>query len=204
MSSRTVVGQAFLGLGAGLLFSNSQAAFIIDNETGLVSPDKIVIDFGTNLVPNGTTIDTQLAGVTFGPTYVYNKTGPDYPALTDGYLENANQLNEPGSILFSSDVTAANFSWRTERITQTTFSAYNDGFFVESFSAGTNVSLQHGRYFGFENIVFDEIRLTIAHGTKKQFTLDNLEYVSAIPVPAAVWLFGSGLLVLLGIARSKR
>lgn len=28
--------------------------------------------------------------------------------------------------------------------------------------------------------------------------------VSAVPVPAAVWLFGSGLLGLLGVARSKR
>jgi len=28
--------------------------------------------------------------------------------------------------------------------------------------------------------------------------------VSAVPVPAAVWLFGSGLMGLLGLARRKR
>ncbi len=28
--------------------------------------------------------------------------------------------------------------------------------------------------------------------------------VSAVPVPAAVWLFGSGLIGLLGLARRKR
>ncbi|MCP4042838.1 MAG: VPLPA-CTERM sorting domain-containing protein, partial [Gammaproteobacteria bacterium] len=28
--------------------------------------------------------------------------------------------------------------------------------------------------------------------------------VSAVPVPAAVWLFGSGLIGLLGVARRKR
>ena len=34
------------------------------------------------------------------------------------------------------------------------------------------------------------------------FSMDNL-VVSAVPVPAAVWLFGSGLLGLVGVARRK-
>jgi YVTN family beta-propeller protein len=34
--------------------------------------------------------------------------------------------------------------------------------------------------------------------------LHGLAYVSAVPVPAAVWLFSSGLLGLLGVARSRR
>lgn len=34
--------------------------------------------------------------------------------------------------------------------------------------------------------------------------LDLTTYVSAVPVPAAVWLFGSGLLGLLGLAKRKR
>ena len=32
----------------------------------------------------------------------------------------------------------------------------------------------------------------------------NLAPVSTVPVPAAVWLFGSGLLGLVGIARRKK
>jgi hypothetical protein len=32
----------------------------------------------------------------------------------------------------------------------------------------------------------------------------NLQGVSAVPVPAAVWLFGSSLLGLVGIARRKK
>lgn len=35
------------------------------------------------------------------------------------------------------------------------------------------------------------------------FVLDNLTF-TPVPVPAAMWLFGSGLLVLLSIARQKR
>jgi len=34
--------------------------------------------------------------------------------------------------------------------------------------------------------------------------LHGLVYVSAVPIPAAVWLFGSGLFGLLGIARSRK
>lgn len=39
--------------------------------------------------------------------------------------------------------------------------------------------------------------------TPAYFAMDNLTTVSAVPVPAAVWLFGSGLLGLVGIARRK-
>ena len=190
-------------LATGFVAADLHAASIIDRSTGLTSADKIVIDFGVNQFPVGTLIVRQFDGVTFGSSYAYNNTTDIYDALADGYLENANSADEPGSILFSTDVTAANFSWRTLRNTQTTFSAYNDNVLVETFHAPTNVSLTGGRYFGFENIVFDEIRLSIAHSSNNGFTLDNLEYVSAIPLPAAVWLFGSGLLGLIGLARRK-
>lgn len=33
---------------------------------------------------------------------------------------------------------------------------------------------------------------------------DNLEFAPAVPVPAAVWLFGSGLLGLVGVARRRK
>jgi len=180
---------------------------INDQNTGLDSPD-IVIDFGDNLfsVPPDpvTIIDNQFlgSGVSFGPTYTYNDTDTSYSALTQGYLENSNASNEPGSIFFSVDVTAAAFSWRTSNTT-TTFEAFYKGSLVEKFTPDTNMSLSGGRYYGFENILFDEIHLSITD-SNKAFTLDNLQYISAVPVPAAVWLFGSGLLGLVGVARRKR
>ena len=39
--------------------------------------------------------------------------------------------------------------------------------------------------------------------TVKNFKSDGLASVAAVPVPAAVWLFGSGLLGLVGLARRK-
>ena len=52
--------------------------------------------------------------------------------------------------------------------------------------------------FGFANEAFD-------WGPSGVF-YDNLNFaeVSAVPVPAAVWLFGSGLLGLVGVARRKK
>ena len=39
--------------------------------------------------------------------------------------------------------------------------------------------------------------------TPAYFAIDNLTAVSAVPVPAAVWLFGSGLLGLVAVARRR-
>lgn len=41
-------------------------------------------------------------------------------------------------------------------------------------------------------------------GTGTQFAMDNFTYNATIPIPAAVWLFGSGLLGLIGIAKRKK
>ena len=204
MSIKSISRALTITVCAGLLSVNTHAAAIKDSNSGLLSPD-IVIDFGNNLYAAGTTIDNQFlsSGVTFGPTFLYNDINTSYVPLTQGYLENINISSQPGSILFSLDVTAADFSWRTLKNTTTTFSAFNNNVLVEEFTDDTNTSETSGRFFGFKDILFDEIRFSIGH-TQRGFTLDNLEYVSAIPVPAAVWLFGSGLLALIGFARRKR
>jgi len=201
MSIESITRTLIIGVCAGLYSANINAATIIDQNSGLASPDKIVIDFGDNLFDVGTMIDNQFDGVTFGSSYVYNNTTETYDALTHGYLENSNSTTQPGSIFFTADVSAVNFSWRAR--TATIFSAWNNDVKVEEFVADTNMSLSGGRYYGFQDIVFDEIRLSIQHPSKS-FTLDNLEYVSAIPVPAALWLFGSGLLGLIGLARRQK
>lgn len=43
----------------------------------------------------------------------------------------------------------------------------------------------------------------ILDGSTDQFYIEGLN-VTQVPVPAAVWLFGSGLLGLIGIARRKK
>ena len=46
--------------------------------------------------------------------------------------------------------------------------------------------------------VFTNLPIQTAH-----FTVDSLS-TSVIPVPTAIWLFGSGLICLIGIARKKK
>lgn len=62
----------------------------------------------------------------------------------------------------------------------------------------------------WENITAFTIRSTIiplpgavAVGSLKEIEVDNIT-VEAVPIPPAVWLFGSGLLGVIGIARRKR
>ena len=56
--------------------------------------------------------------------------------------------------------------------------------------------------FGTDQIVIDIANLELDVGS---FAIINLEVAhTVVPVPAAVWLFGSGLLGLVGVARRKR
>lgn len=56
----------------------------------------------------------------------------------------------------------------------------------ETFSFGTE----------FRNLAYVELNTVI-------FSMDNLE-INAVPIPAAAWLFSSGVIALLGIARRKK
>ncbi|MDH3888894.1 MAG: VPLPA-CTERM sorting domain-containing protein [Gammaproteobacteria bacterium] len=86
----------------------------------------------------------------------------------------------------------------------------------EAFSSNdsTNLPAEWNRYFVDLEISADMIgdNLTFGFGaTAANYNgsgifYDNLEFaeVSAVPVPAAVWLFGSGLLGLVGVARRRK
>ena len=64
----------------------------------------------------------------------------------------------------------------------------------------SNVAGQFDEY-NFNNISGSQI-LIWADGNSDSFRIDRFE-VSAVPVPAAVWLFASGLLALTGLARRQ-
>ena len=72
-----------------------------------------------------------------------------------------------------------------------------DSILMSTTISGLNVS--DNDYFYLRWTTDDDAGL----GARDEFGLDNIS-VSAIPVPAAVWLFGSGLIGLIGIARRKK
>ncbi len=200
-----LVGVALIGCGAFLIAPTSASATIInDSATGLTTPDTL-IDFGDGLFGSTTLITTQFAGdgVLFGPNYVYSDNGDLLPALTEGYLSAVSAIVQPGPISFTSDVSAAVFSFRTQSGT-TTFVARLDGAVVESFAGATDTRIATGRFYGFEGIVFDEISFSIG-ATSKGFTLDNLQFtVADVPEPTTLALFAFGLAGLGFMTRRRR
>lgn len=63
-------------------------------------------------------------------------------------------------------------------------------------------------FFGFnitDGLMADHVVFSISASSGfETIGMDNIAFVSAVPVPAAVWLFGSGLLGLIGISRRKK
>lgn len=81
--------------------------------------------------------------------------------------------------------------------------------------SGGQVGSDWGGFFGAGYLEVWSIRLlsTNSSGLQSGFNVDTIygtaggdfaQYTNPIPVPAAVWLFGSGLLGLVGIARRKK
>jgi hypothetical protein len=120
---------------------------------------------------------------------------------------------------FFLDTETATFSFSTPisafAIDINTF-ASADGAYTASLDIGDTVTSifevfpnsSTGQFIGFvSNVAFTGV--TIASSQGFTYTLDTLVYGDAssvvhAPVPAAVWLFGSGLLGLIGMARRKK
>ena len=108
---------------------------------------------------------------------------------------------DPFSISFNDVATDAAFAFASNP-GNTTFQALLDGSIVESFIASTDLT-SSSNYFGFTGILFDEIH--IIPGGSGGAIYDDIQFnVASVPVPAAAWLFSSGLLGLIGISRRKK
>jgi hypothetical protein len=196
----------FILISLALIFSGaSHAVTVADAATGLTSPE-FLVDFGTGLYPGNTVISNQFSSsnVTFGGGTRYFTSGATTPALTAGYLAGNLAQGNPFDILFSIDVTDALFSFRTNT-GSSSFTAYLDGVAQSTFSAATNAGASTGKFYGFTGILFDRIMVS-AGGSGGDYNFDNLQFntVSAIPVPAAVWLFGTAPIGLVGFGKRRK
>lgn len=197
---------AAFGLGAILGVATGASAATVENRaTGLASPD-VTIEFGVSAF-DGQNITTQYlpSGVTFGPNYQQSVAGAPSPSIQGGFLSPPDTNVSPGSIFFTSDVSAAVFGFGADAAI-TTFSAVLNGGFVETFDGATNFTetAGSGKFYGFEGIVFDEIQFELPDELAN-FSLDNLQYtVAAIPLPAALPLFLMALAGLGLVARRRR
>ena len=67
----------------------------------------------------------------------------------------------------------------------------NEGWFQDNYGLSNGVDLANDQLSSGDNL-------------NQPYFASHLVRVSAVPVPAAVWLFGSGLIGLIGIARRKK
>ncbi len=163
--------------------------------TGLVSPT-VSIDFETPSLALGTVATNQFAGVTFGTNFEI-RDSVEFANITGKYLDDISSGN-PGPIVFDQVLTAVSFNLRSDP-GSTTFQAFLSGALVESFSAATNLT-NTSNFYGFENILFDEIRLSGA--VSNGFNLDNLEFIT-VPEPSSIALLGLGVIGLGAIRRRR-
>ena len=81
-----------------------------------------------------------------------------------------------------------------------------DGDLLESYTLNTLApistpgGLNEGAFRGISRDTFDIAAFRVSNGF---VVLDDLTFHAAVPVPAALWLFGSGLLGLVAVAKRK-
>jgi hypothetical protein len=172
--------QTGVGLGALalLLASAGQGrADPIINNVGISNP-ALTVTFSEYSPATGTPITTLYSslGVTFSPSLFYNVQPDFFPTPSLANFDTNGNANNPVTIQFSQNQTAAAFALQTNPGTST-FTALLNGIPVQSFTAATSLSVlpdltNASNYYGFQGILFNQIQIT---SNTTFFQLDNLQ-----------------------------
>ena len=213
------------------LSASAEAAFVIDdfnvNSTSTVTDNTVggpvtgpsVID-GANIVMNGAAgwTRTLTADLTAGDTMetiVCNGCLAGHVTMGGGSSTGIGTYTYTGSAIDMSGYTGLVFDWGADLAgasvdiivddgTNTSTAASWSSLAATGGSAPVNLVTQAtmGINWGAVNSsAVTGIQFVVTGVQNMDSIIDN---VSAVPVPAAVWLFGSGLLGLIGIARRKK
>jgi hypothetical protein len=137
-----------------------------------------------------------------------------YDAFFDGGGSATGQFTYDASLNVYSDVQITTTPWEAGGFPSA--ASFDDSTIIDS--SYENLLLENGVVYEEINMFFGQgegltdaggtvslfIRSTIVGtATLRRATAGYVSTVSAVPVPAAVWLFGSGLVGLIGVARRK-
>ena len=139
------------------------------------------------MLPAGSSVTNEYSafGVEFSPNLVYeNLPVSPLPNIDGQHVRNFFPTVNPFSIEFTNNVSSAAFSLATNPGTST-FTALLGGVVVESFSAATTI-FDPENFFGFTDIVFDEVQVQVGGGGGLM-RMDNIQFeVAATPEPASL------------------
>lgn len=168
-----------------------------------------------DVIANGTTID--------GATFSYNPFGGGpYSIVVDNFYDTTSPTNYLGSddgsgAFYGGDSLTISFDESIRAFGMYVISAdiiFPDDFTIETNSGhsvsnlNVDITLLDGDayYISFieddASLAFNQIVFS-SFADDYLFNIDDIT-VSAIPVPAAVWLFASGLVGLIGVSRCKK
>jgi len=168
----------FNALPLALFSTGTNSAGLVDvNVTGNPGNSRI-----TNLA---------LSGISFGANYLFLEVDESAPDIGTAAL------------IFNHPISAFGADWASTTNTSILEITVDGSLF--NFSDHLTTGGGAG-FLGFVSATpFSNAAFSIVGTTNEQFALDNLSFTefTATPVPPALWLFGSGLMGLIGFARRK-
>lgn len=188
-----------VGMASGGISVDIGALSIDNDDAGNIS--------GTNSLSVG--LGVYVSSSTSGNVGVKSNLTTDGSNMDGGSVGDTDDLDE--GLLFTFDQTVRLDLINFDSFTSSSSDDFNltvDGVLVLlDYNANDTSALVNNDLVQFDQYTFNNITgtkyLFWADSNTDSFRIDRLE-VTAVPVPAAAWLFGSGLLGLVGVARRKQ
>ncbi len=183
------------------------------------------IDFENTGLSNGDLLTTQIPGLSFNGADIFKESEFPYAFTSNDTIGGApfsgcfisdldrqpNENPNPIEVYFDNPVFNLSFVVadidEEEGITARAFDI-SDTLLetVEFFAGDTGTGDRLGTLFEFNTTGISKLILTPSPSSDGGigWGVDNISYDSTVPIPSAVWLFGSGLVGLVGLRKKSR
>lgn len=201
-----VDGLVVSGSNFGIDFNNN-GAIELSERTGITSNDGLVL--GTAQSGSITSPGIDQPWLFFGIEGIHQTTSPitilsddgegnvelDFSGLSVSW--NGNDVGLGGSAWGSNSDGVAQLTCSTDCSNGDSFSL----FYTATVTEGAFIGVRYRLGFDSGNLLLSSS--AVGDGPVEDFGVMSTGTISAVPIPAAAWLFGSGLIGLIGFARRK-